>query len=798
MELCGTLSGIQVFGAWARAALLDSEGATVRVVGAVLGGLTEEREYRLSGQWRQHAKFGWQFEAEKAWLTVTVDKAFLEAELQRLFGGCGTKTAKQLVSDFESQSGHEGWMTKMLDGIDRRPWEFETPTGKLRYIGPLNLPPAIRFFRSLQARVGRQLSESVITKVHELLVGDTSPEGRGRELELLAQLAVDPYSPMLAIESYNFETADFVASGLDLPRMSPVRLAYLAYECVRSTCMRSGHSYLTTAQFKSALTSLDHSAPAQACLTEALNKGLPIESDALGLYLTAALQAECTVATAFAQMCGPSEPLWTSDATSLTAGLASAEHSMGVTLDASQRQAVLALMTSRRRLHTLTAGPGCGKTTVMEALAALLGEQANFAAPTGKAAKVLARRVGKFGTVATTVHSLLGSNGDTFALDAATPLQGTLIVVDEAGMQDLAICAALVQAMPPHMHLLLVGDMDQLDSVGPGCVLADVVRLEQADHHRLSTPHRSGQSILTFLQGLREGKVLEAPQDGSVVLHQPDPDPAKCFAALSDEWLSAVARTGLESVALLFGHRRGDPAKAGLNVTFANAALQDLINPADSSNTVPGSSLRVEDRILIRKNLSLRHRGEDGRLETYCQLVNGDSGYLAGFAAGEGGLESLRLRMDDGRIVDLPAMLMTRVELGYAQTVHSAQGSEFLSVILFLSGRGGDFMSRRLLYTGASRARERLTLVARPADLASIAAHQSAQRQSGVVQRTRSLLLGETTPAAAVASSVPLIAPPVRAQAAQEPTRAPAPVAPPLTANLHTPWAASSPTRSVF
>lgn len=794
MEIVGKLSGIEVFGGWARANLVDEEGESRKAVGAALIGLSEERLYRFSGVWSEHARFGWQMEIKLAQLTVPLDKNFLESELQRLFNGCGSKTARQLLTEFESRHVSRGagsWMSAMLDLIDRRPWELQSVSNKLQYIGALSLTPAARFHRSLQARVATPLPEQVIARLHSFLSKDVEDE-RGIELTLIAKLAAAPYAPCQSLESYTFPIADAVAFALGVPQDSPQRQAYLAFEAVRSFCLRYGHTFITSEQFAKALSRIDPAAKASACVNEALKQGLPLQVDpGIGIYLSNVKQAEQSVARAFAQMCEDSEPLWTGERDELESGLAAAEQSMGVTLDPSQRAAVIGLMTSSRRLHTLTAGPGCGKTLVMEAVAALLGAQTNFAAPTGKAAKVLSRRVDKYGTVATTVHALLGANGEGYALDALTPLQGSLIVVDEAGMQDLEVCAALVDAIPPRMHLLLVGDLDQLDSVGQGSVLADAVQITEADHHRLTTPYRSGLGILKFLQGLREGKIEHEAQDSSVAVHTPNADAAQCFEDISQEWLTAVAEHGLESVALLFGHRKGDPSTPGLNVTFANAALQDLINPASEANAVPGTTLRIEDRILIRRNLSLKYRLDDGRMETYAQLVNGDSGYLVGFSGSSTGLESLHLRMDDGRDVALPAAFASRVELGYAQTVHSSQGSEFTQVILFLSGKGGEFLNRRLLYTGASRARDRLLLVASRNDLTSIAAHQSPPRQSGLLTRIAQVSGAPATAVEANADESVAAAPSGESAPSAEPSPGPLPA--PRTAHAAPPTALSQP-----
>jgi exodeoxyribonuclease V alpha subunit len=186
-------------------------------------------------------------------------------------------------------------------------------------------------------------------------------------------------------------------------------------------------------------------------------------------------------------------------------------------------------------------------------------------------------------------------------------------------------------------------------------------------------------------------------------------------------------------VALLFGYRKGSKEKVGTNVTYANHALQNLVNAETEDNRIPGCALRKEDRVIVRKRIILKRKVQNGPDEVYARLVNGDTGYVRSFkTSGDGRLDSIQLRMDDGKDIDLPPIHVRKIDLGYAQTVHSAQGSEYDEVIFFARGRGGEFLNRKLLYTGASRAKKRITLMGRREELESIVRYVAAKRQSGI------------------------------------------------------------------
>lgn len=734
MELEGTLSRLQTYGTWGKGVLTTGTGAPIQVVGQALVGLQDKRAYAMSGTMASHPQFGQQFRVEAA--RAIVDRKATLALLQQLYAGCGEKTAKLILAHFDEQEGGAEELSRV---IARRPWELENNEAicgkQLKYLGDEKPNAHTRITRTIEDRlpVGA-VSHYVLEALATWLERETRDETEDREARALELLLADPYAPIGKLDSYGFTDAETVGSGLGFPWNHPARLACMAIHAVQQVCAK-GHTYITIPQFSHAVKSLEVRAHPKNCLDEAIGRRLPVVLDGNRIYLKNSFDAEKLVADCFAGMLSKGLPLWTGGVDALRERIARMESDIGSTLDDSQREALIGVLTSPCRLHTLTAGPGCGKTTIMEMVASLVPD-VRFVAPVGIAAKVLGNRVGKYGQVAQTVHAALEATGDSYRKGRDNPLIANLIVVDEAGMQGLLICAALMNAFPLGAHLLLVGDVDQLESVEIGRVLADVVSMPEPDHHTLSVSHRSAKGILKLVESIKAGFIPAKPTDDSVRYVGFDDRAPISFDLVSRLWLEVVERKGLESVVLLFGHRNSNAANAGMNVNQANAALQNLVNPQTTENRVYGSKLRLGDRIIVKKPITLRKRLNNGTEVVYAQLVNGDVGYLQCVRTGQGSsLDSALLLMDDGREIDLPWAHFWKLDLSYAQTVHSAQGSEYEEVMFVVWGKGNEFLNRKLLTTGVSRAKKRITLMGTRADVESVAAYVPQQRQSWLPMR---------------------------------------------------------------
>lgn len=736
MRLEGTVLHVERFGEWAKATLRTAAGDLVQIVGRPVVRMTETGDYVLEGSKQLHRRWGEQFEVQSARLSEDKTRARVLDELERSYAGCGGKTATRVVGAFEAS---RGGLQELLEIVTRRPWELEKNlevVGKhITYLKPIDRLAQERLAMSLAARAKGCAQAGLSSTLSEWWCRRNGSPERGREIDSLMEMAQNPYEAIGQVKGYGFAQAEELAEGLDVPWNAPARLAAVARHVVEELCARGGHSYVSQEQLDQAARDLEPRAQKGECLEAVRRSGGGLSIDGVRVYPSRTLEEEVHVAKHLSAMLEPGEPLWTLAMGDLDERLEFLANDVSLRLDAQQRAAVKGVLRSKVRLHTLTAGPGCGKTTVMEAVAAMLPD-VRFAAPTGKAAKVLQARVGKYGQTATTVHALLEAHGDSFGRGALSPLAATLIVVDEASMQDLSTMSALISAMTRSTHLLLVGDEEQLDSVGVGRVLQDILSIPAADHQRLLTSHRAGAGLNSFLSEIRRGCVPATPGTDEVKHLVLGDDNPESFGKLERLWLQSIESWGMENVAVLFGYRHATARRQTMNVSYANERLRDAANPERGTEDVPGTRFRIGDRVIVRKNLTLRRKGPGNQDIVYGHVVNGDTGCLVGQGKPSANMDRyLLLRMDDGREVNFPIWAADKLDLAYAQTIHAAQGSEFMDVIVCLSGQPNDFMNRRLIYTGCSRAKRHLTLVGTHAELCAIAEHVGKARQSWLAQR---------------------------------------------------------------
>jgi exodeoxyribonuclease V alpha subunit len=388
----------------------------------------------------------------------------------------------------------------------------------------------------------------------------------------------------------------------------------------------------------------------------------------------------------------------------------------GRALSAEQRAAVR--QATRCGLFVLTGGPGVGKTTTLRALVRCLralGRTVALAAPTGKAAKRLGDVVGQ---EAATLHRLLGVGPDGFLHGRRRPLPADTVVVDEASMLDTQLARSVAAAIAPHAQLLLVGDADQLPSVGPGQVLADLLASGVVPAARLTTVFRQAatSAIVRSAHRIRQGELPElAPAEalGAVDLVF-IPAPAARLTALAAEWAAVHLPRSLgcppDEVQTLAPLRRSCQA--------LNDTLQRRLNPARGQAERPHGALplRVGDRVIQTRN--------NARLG----VVNGDVGLLAAIDAGV-----VVVDYGDGRVVSYAPADLLDLDHAYAITVHKAQGGEWSGVVLLVAGDHGPLLSRNLLYTGLTRARRAAVIVGDEAAIArAVANTRDRERRTGL------------------------------------------------------------------
>lgn len=350
------------------------------------------------------------------------------------------------------------------------------------------------------------------------------------------------------------------------------------------------------------------------------------------------------------------------------------------------------------RLSILTGGPGTGKTQTMRALVTVLKEASQpvlLCAPTGKAARRLSEATG---AAATTIHRLLGFvPGSGFQHDEDDPIpDGGMLVVDEASMLPLDLAVALLRAIGPSTHVLLVGDVDQLAPVGPGRVLQDLLESGVVPAVRLTRIFRQAERSLIV-------RTAHAMNEGRDPITQAGPDDVRDFffiprsdaQAAADEIVSlATTRLpghyGVEAVGgvqVLAPQRRG-----ACGVDALNARLREILNPG--GRQAKGSALREGDRVMQTRN---DHEAE---------VMNGELGMLVRVDG-----DDALLKMDDGRTIRLPLVRLDTWELAYACTVHKAQGSSIPVAVVPVLQEHRHMLTRNLLYTAVTRAEKACVMV---------------------------------------------------------------------------------------
>ncbi len=389
-----------------------------------------------------------------------------------------------------------------------------------------------------------------------------------------------------------------------------------------------------------------------------------------------------------------------------------------------QREAVRTALSPHGKVTVLTGGPGTGKTTTVRAIITLLeryGKRYALTSPTGRAAKRLSEATGR---PAKTIHRLLEfAPVEGFKRGEQHPLDVDMLIVDEASMIDLLLMNNLLKAVPPGAHVLLVGDVDQLPSVGAGDVLRDVIGSGRAAVVRLDVIFRQAQESLIIANAHRinKGQMPITPKDARDFFHFVKEDPDEAAAMAIDVVTKRIpAKFGIDpwDIQVLAPMYRG---AAGVNALNAN--LQQALNPPSPNKPerrLSGTLFRAGDRVMQTRN----NYDKD--------VYNGDIGRVTGIDVED---QLLRVTIDD-RSIDYDWAEADELVLAYAVSVHKAQGSEYPAVVITMLTQHYLMLQRNLLYTAVTRARRLCVVVGSRRALAMAVKNNSvAERYSGLQAR---------------------------------------------------------------
>jgi exodeoxyribonuclease V alpha subunit len=518
--------------------------------------------------------------------------------------------------------------------------------------------------------------------------------------ESVAVMTEDPYRLARDVRGIGFRTADAIATKLGLPPTAPARLrAGIAYAL--QAAMDDGHCALPVPDLVTRAADLLGVEPglARTALVEELG-GDTVVADAIGgethVFLRGLHAAERAIAERLIALDEAPLP-WGEIAAGPALAAIAAE--TGKTLSPSQAQAVHTVLCAK--VAVITGGPGVGKTSTLDALLRVLDTveaQVLLAAPTGRAAKRMSEQTGR---EAKTLHRLLEvdpSRGG-FQRSEHNPLSCDLLVVDEASMIDVPLMNALTRALPRHAALWLVGDVDQLPSVGPGQVLADVIASGRVAVARLTEVFRQAAEsrIIVNAHRIKEGRMPQGSPDPSgdffvVGIDDPDAGAEKLVEIVTRRIPRRFGLDPVRDVQVLCPMTRGALGSRNLN-----HALQQVLNPQPAASVERfGWRFAPGDRVIVGQNDYDR------------EVFNGDLGVVLRIDPEEGAL----VAGFDGREVTWPFDELDALAPAYAITIHKAQGSEYPAVVIPVALQHYTMLARNLLYTGVTRGKRLVVLVA--------------------------------------------------------------------------------------
>lgn len=661
---------------WAAILILTDKGP--RKASGLLPGLRLGMTIKVSGQ-LQDSKYGESLNIQEFEEVYPSDIEGIEKYLASgLIKNIGPKLAHEIVQTFKEAT------LNILDYEPERLVEVNG-VGKKRIKSIIDAVKEQKEIRTIMIWLKRyDLSNGLAAKIYKTYGKDS-----------LDMLQENPYRLCDDISGVGFKKADDVAGKIGIAKESIFRIFSGINACLEDNACE-GNTYMPYSELLQTVSSDRYLSLDSELIDKALKKDdcEPI-TDGDAVFLPAYYYAEQVIATSIKRLQKTPVPSKGEIKISMI------ERETGVTFSREQKDAIRNSLLAK--VSVITGGPGTGKTVTTNAIIRqLLKEDKTvlLAAPTGRAAK---RMKEVTGMEAQTIHRLLGFTQGEFQYNKDVPLEGDALIVDESSMIDTLLMRHLIEAVPNKMQLILVGDVDQLPSVGAGCVLRDIIDSQCVTTTRLTEIFRQaqGSDIIMNAHAVNQGLIPRTDNHTGTDFW---------FFAISEK--EKVADTIIELVCdripKKFGYKKDDiqvlsPMKREfdpIGSTILNRRLQAVVNPNGECAAKRGDTeFRIGDRIMQTKN-------------DYDKAVfNGDMGIILRKGDESDEQKTLLVADFDGVEVNLSRADLQNIELAYSCTVHKSQGSEYPVVIIPVHESQYVMLKRNLVYTGITRAKKQCILV---------------------------------------------------------------------------------------
>jgi exodeoxyribonuclease V alpha subunit len=662
---------------------LRLDGGRVATLVGTLVRADEGLRVEAEGAWVQHPTFGQQFKADSTRVYPPHSEQGIERFLSSgAIHGVGPHFAKKIVRCFGAET---------LDVIRNAPRRMEL----LRGVGPKRVAAVIEGVREYEAdlsvmsflfaRFGQVRAQKIYEKY-------------GREAREI--IGKDPYRLATDFDGIGFALADAVASEVGMTADHPQRLRAGVMAVLQAAAQR-GHTCMAAEECMSSVEALLGAGAGRgaralevALATRAVER---TERDGTVFYeLEHYRWLEERIVERLKRIRETARTWHTIDA---ERAIPWAEAQVGLRFEGAQANAIR--MALSEKVSVITGGPGVGKTTILRGLLRILQARrlrVLLAAPTGRAARRMAESTG---AAAETIHKLLEANPGRggFGYNAERRLAADFVITDESSMTDVSLMRSLLEALPDEVQLVLVGDKDQLPSVGPGQVLADLIESGAIPVARLERPFRqaAGSPIIRSAHSVNSGEVPDLYRCEPGFEFVPTSGAEETAARIVETVCERLPEAGYDprtDVMVLVPMNRGP-----IGIETLNPLLQARINPTPADAVVRNERrFGIGDRVIQRKN--------DRELSVF----NGDVGTVTGVDRANNVLE-----IDfEGRGVRYPMGTLGSLDLAYAITVHRSQGSEYGAIVAAVDMSNSVLLDRRLLYTAITRAKRQVVVIGQP------------------------------------------------------------------------------------